>query len=197
MTVNLLLRAPRRASRLGWIAAGWLAVSMAASAAMSPSETVDAFHDAIGKADPARVLELLAPQATFFEQGFAELSRDQWIGNQLKDTMAFYQVTARRTDRRETKQVGDAAWVLSTVITTGNVDGQKLELEGAETAILQQEGGAWKIVHLHWSAHEKAQPAAAAPPAGKKPATKKAPARTDSDRKPAAARKPAPANGGK
>jgi ketosteroid isomerase-like protein len=147
-----------RSRLLRWVAAGaWAAFSVGAFAA-APTEALDGFHAAIEKGDVNKVLELLAPEATIYEQGFAETSRESWTTNQLKDAIEFALRTDRRTLRRESRQVGDVAYVLTTTLTTGNIEGHRLELEGAETAVLRQEGGVWRIVHLHWSAHEKAPP---------------------------------------
>jgi ketosteroid isomerase-like protein len=150
---------------LRWVAAGVLSACSAVAFAAAPTEALDGFHTAIEKGDVNKVLSLLAPEVTIYEQGFAETSRDAWATNQLKDAIEFALRTERRTLRRESKQVGDLAYVVTTTLTTGTIEGHKLELEGAETAVLRQEAGVWKIVHLHWSAHEKApsEPPPAAP----------------------------------
>ncbi|HKY90830.1 MAG TPA: nuclear transport factor 2 family protein [Nevskiaceae bacterium] len=140
----------RRASAAGLLSA-WSVVALAAA----PTDALDHFHAAIEKGDVNKVLDLLAPEVTIYEQGFAETSRESWTANQLKDAIEFALRTDRRTLRRESRQVGDLAYVVTTTLTTGTIEGHKLELEGAETAVLRQEGGVWRIVHLHWSAHEK------------------------------------------
>jgi hypothetical protein len=81
--------------------------------------------------------------------------RADWARNQLPAAMEFARDTQRATVRRESHQVGSMAWVISTTSTTGNFGDRKLELEGTETAVLRQEDKVWRIVHLHWSAHEK------------------------------------------
>jgi ketosteroid isomerase-like protein len=141
------------------VLAAWSAVALAAA----PTEALDNFHAAMKRGDGEKAIALLSPEATIYEQGFAETSRDQWKQNQLAEALQFATHTERRTLRRESNQVGDLAYVMTTTLTTGVFDGRKLELEGAETAVLRQEAGVWKIVHLHWSAHENApEPAPAA-----------------------------------
>lgn len=143
-------------------AGGVLALCLATVAiAAAPTEAVDAFHTALKKGDAAKIKDLLSAEATVYEQGFAETSRDDWMTHQLKDAMDFAAHTDYRTLRRESRQVGDLAYVTSTTLTSGDFDGHKLELEGAETMVLRQDMGEWSIVHVHWSAHEKA---ADAPP---------------------------------
>lgn len=138
------------------VIAAWLCAWGTLAVAAAPTEALDNFHAAMKKKDGAKVLALLAPEATIYEQGFAETSRDQWKEHQLAEALDFAANTERRTLRRESKQVGDVAYVMTTTLTTGSFDDRKLELEGAETAVLRQENGVWRIVHLHWSAHEKA-----------------------------------------
>ncbi|MGQ0622932.1 MAG: nuclear transport factor 2 family protein [Panacagrimonas sp.] len=130
--------------------------------AASPTETLDRFHQALRENNPSDALTHVAPDAVIYEQGFAENTRDEWVRGQLQDAIAFAKLTERTTLRRELHQSHDLAWVLSSTATTGIFDGRPLALEGAETAVLRLESGIWKIVHLHWSAHEQAQ---AEPPA--------------------------------
>lgn len=127
-----------------------------AAAAGTPSQAVDAFHDALRHNQPDRVLSLLAPEAVIYEQGFAELTRKDWVRNQLGTAIAFAADTERHILRRESREMGDVAWVVSSTQTKVKLADQSLALNGAETAILRREGSDWQIVHLHWSAHEDA-----------------------------------------
>src|SRR5690606_7053108 len=106
---------------------------------------------------PDKVLDLLAKDALVYEQGFAETSRDEWARKQLGTAIAFARDTERRVVRRQASEAGDAAWVISTTQTLLDVGERKLMLEGAETAILRRDGADWRIVHLHWSAHEASE----------------------------------------
>lgn len=139
-----------------------LAVSTFASAG-SPSEALEIFHQALRKNDPQAVVGVLAAEAVIYEQGYAERSRQEWISTQLGPAIAFARDAERRVLSSESHEDGDLAWVLSQTRTTVGLrgDGAKgsapvaaLSLDGAETALLRRENGAWKIVHLHWSAHE-------------------------------------------
>ena len=126
----------------------------AARPAAKPTETLDRFHEALrlGRAD--QVLDALAQDAVVYEQGFAETSRDEWVRKQLGTAIAFARDSDRRVIKRRVEQADRSAWVISRTQTFVDVSDRKVMLDGAETAILRREGDRWKIVHLHWSAHE-------------------------------------------
>lgn len=132
-----------------------------------PSETLDRFHQALRRNEPAKALDALAKDAVIYEQGFAEDSRDEWARKQLGQAIAFARDAERRVIRRQTGEAGDSAWVISRTRTVVDVSDRKLVLEGAETAILRREGDRWKIVHLHWSAHEAGDDDTTPTPSGK------------------------------
>jgi hypothetical protein len=122
--------------------------------AAKPTETLDRFHQALQRNEPDKVLDSLAKDAVIYEQGFAEVSRDEWARKQLGPAIAFARDTERRVIRSRSGEADRSAWVISRTQTFVDVSGRKVMLEGAETAILRREGKQWKIVHLHWSAHE-------------------------------------------
>ena len=178
-------------------AALWLlALAPAVQSAGKPSEALDDFQKALRTNQPDKAVEALARDAVIYEQGFAETSRDEWVRKQLGNAIAFARDTERRVVRRQAGEAGNAAWVISTTQTLIDVSDRKVMLEGAETAILRREDSDWKIVHLHWSAHEatpedtakatqkESDPAPAASSPGK-PAAKSAskPATRPSDKK--------------
>lgn len=136
-----------------------LLLQLSASAAaggspLTPSEQLNAFHMALRTGNAARAVDLLSKDAVIYEQGFAEISRDEWIAQQLGTAMAFARDAKRDVVRRSTRLVGDAAWVMSNTRTTISLPERQLVFNGGETAILMKEGDEWKIVHLHWSAHQ-------------------------------------------
>jgi ketosteroid isomerase-like protein len=137
-----------------------LALAAAPAEPRTPSETVDAFHKALRQGDGRGALEYLAGDVSIFEQGFAESSREDYAKAQLADAAEFARATERRVLRRESGQDTGSAWVLSMTLTTGQFGDRQLALEGAETMLLRRVGDAWKIAHIHWSAHPQA---AAAP----------------------------------
>ncbi|MGQ0502633.1 MAG: nuclear transport factor 2 family protein [Panacagrimonas sp.] len=124
--------------------------------ASSPSETVDAFHKALRTNHPDQAIATLTEDAIILEQGFAESSRTEWVEKQLGPAVVFARDSSRRILRRSSGESGDTSWVISSTRTTVDVPGTALVLEGAETAILRRENGNWRIMHLHWSAHDAA-----------------------------------------
>lgn len=133
-----------------------LALAAGAShAAGKPSETLDRFHQALRDNQPGEALALLADDAVIYEQGFSEISRDEWARQQLAAAIAFARDTERRVLRRAAASSGDTAWFTSTTQTVLDVTTRQVVMDGAETAILRRgQDGRWKIVHLHWSAHQ-------------------------------------------
>lgn len=135
--------------------------------AAKPSETVDRFHQALRRNEPDKALDALAKDVVIYEQGFVENSRDEWARKQLGQAIAFARDTERRVIRRQSGETRSSAWVISRTQTVVDVSDRKLVLEGAETAILRREGDRWKIVHLHWSAHEASAEDTTQAPSGK------------------------------
>lgn len=130
-----------------------LAVVVTAAQAGTPAETVDAFHQALRHQKADEALGLLDPQVIIFEQGFITDGADAFRNGSLNDAMGFEAQTSARILHRETF-AGDAlAWVMSTVLTSGIIDGQRVDWLGTETAVLRRQGADWRIQHLHWSSH--------------------------------------------
>lgn len=142
--------------RLPRLATALLLLACAAPAfAGSPGEAMDAFHKALRDKAADKALALMAEDAVVYEQGFSEVTRKEWARKQLGAAVMLASDTERRILSRESREAGDVAWVLTTTRTIVDVDGRnRLLLDGAETAVLRREQGAWKIQHLHWSAHE-------------------------------------------
>ena len=133
----------------------FLFLSASLAQAASPGETADAFHKALRTGDGKGALSLMGKEATVFEQGFVSSSRDEFAKTQLANANDFAKKTERRIVRKEAWQEGKIAWVMTTTLTTGTYQGQKIDLEGTETMILRLEGADWRITHVHWSAHPR------------------------------------------
>lgn len=123
----------------------------AASAQGGPGQAVEQLHLAIAKSDRAAAAAVLAADVQIFESGSVERSRDEYLSHHF-DADAKFAKGVRRTVLRHGAQVsGTMALVLEETETTGSYDGRPVSLAGTETAVLRLEGGAWQIVHLHWS----------------------------------------------
>jgi ketosteroid isomerase-like protein len=129
------------------------AVSVAAIAAQGPAETVEAYHKALSGSDPKAVLAFMANDADVFEQGFVDPARDDYAKASLSRDMEFAARTKREVQSQQASADSSLAWVETLTRTQGTYEGDKVDLSGAETVVLRKDGGDWKIVHVHRSAH--------------------------------------------
>ncbi len=126
------------------------AVNVAAAVAI-----VDAFHQTLREGWKDGVLPHLAPDVVILEQGYVELSRDDYANGNLDSDLVFAASTRREVVQRKSEVRGDLAWVVTQSRITGQVGGQPVDLENAETMVLRGDEGQWRIVHIHWSAHSR------------------------------------------
>ena len=136
-------------------------LSFAALAADGPAEVVEAYHKALGGSDPQAVLKLMANDADVFEQGFVDPSRDDYAKASLARDMEFAKKTKREVQSQQASADANLAWVETLTRTRGTYENDKVDVSGAETVVLRKDGGDWRIVHVHRSAHETRAPAAA------------------------------------
>lgn len=150
------------------------AAPAAGTAALVPTEVVDAFQAALAHGDRRGVVEHLAPDLVIYEQGFVERGRDAYAEGTMLNDITFAGLVKRETLRRDAWEDGSVAWVLTLSSVTGDFGDQKLALINTETLVLRRTDLGWKIVHIHRSAHPRgddeelpapARPKAAAPAA--------------------------------
>ena len=129
----------------------------AAADARAAAAIVSAFHADLRDNWRQGVLDLLAPDVAIFEQGYTESSRDAYASGHLDNDLTFARTTQYDVVHRESLASGDTAWVITQARTTGTFAGENVDIDNTETMILQRRGGKWQIVHIHWSAHPRAQ----------------------------------------
>jgi ketosteroid isomerase-like protein len=132
----------------------WLLVlSLAAvdPAAQPAAAVVDSFHAALKRGDGKAALALLDDNLVVFESGGAELSKAEYQAKHLDADMEFVKAIDESLTRRSGHVEGDLAWIETQGRTSGSFHGKKVDRATTETMILKREGGAWKIVHIHWS----------------------------------------------
>ncbi len=112
---------------------------------------VDGFHAALARGDTDGALGFLADNAVIFEAGGVERSRAEYATHHLSADSAFSQAVSSEVTRRTGELAGDLAWVASEGRTTGTYKGKPIDVVTTETMVLRRSGGAWKIVHVHWS----------------------------------------------
>lgn len=120
-------------------------------AARPAATVVDAFHQALGRGDTNVALSHLADEALIFESGGVERGKKEYASHHLAADAAFSQAVPSKVIRRTAHVTGATAWVASEGRTTGTFKGKAVGRKTVETMILRRIGGAWKIVHIHWS----------------------------------------------
>ena len=122
-----------------------------ALAASTPATTVDAFHAALDHGDAAAVSALLDNDVLIFESGEVEHGRADYAAHHLAADIAFSREVKSTVTRRAARADGAMAWVASEGRSRGTWHGKPIDLATTETMVLQQVGGAWRIVQIHWS----------------------------------------------
>lgn len=130
-----------------------LALNIPAMAA-TPMETLTQFHEALaaGRADQASAF--LSPGVQIYESGYVERSREQYNDHHLKSDIEFAQATKSKVLQHSERIEGKLAVLLQETETTGTFKGKPVHLFGTETALLEQQGDKWVIMHLHWSSRK-------------------------------------------
>lgn len=122
--------------------------------AVTPLETVAAFHEALstGKTEAATVL--LSPTIQIFESGHVERSRDEYAGHHLPGDIAFAKATSQTVLRQNERVEGNIAVVTRETEIKGTFKGTNVHSFGTETAVLHKQGDKWLITHVHWSSRK-------------------------------------------
>ena len=133
------------------------AVLLSASAvsfASTATDTVAAFHAALVAGDRQKATELMAPDALIYESGHVEASSAEYAGHHLAADMAFARMSSRTVLKQGERTEGKLAIVTQKTETTGTSKGKTLHVFGTETSVLENQGGKWRIVHVHWSSRK-------------------------------------------
>jgi ketosteroid isomerase-like protein len=140
-----------------------LAAASTAEAPEGPAAVVEAFHAALAAGDRAAAEALLAPDAIVLEGGHVE-TRAEYLAHHLAADVEFARAVAhQRRDVRVVTQ-GEVAWVSARSNADGEIRGRTIRNAGAELIVLSRDAAGWRIRAIHWSSHERARAAEAAPP---------------------------------
>ena len=120
-------------------------------AARAPAAVVDRFHDALRRGDTATAAAQMANEALIFEAGGVERSKQEYAAHHLGADAAFSKAVPSKITQRSGAAFGNLAWIASEGRTTGTFNGKAVDRITAETMVLKRVGGAWKIIHIHWS----------------------------------------------
>lgn len=122
--------------------------------AASPTETLTQFHEALATGKSEQASALLSPAIQIYESGYVERSRDEYVGHHLKSDIDFAKATKNKILKQSERVDGKLAVVMQESETTGSYKGKPVHLFGTETALLEQQGDNWVIVHIHWSSRK-------------------------------------------
>jgi ketosteroid isomerase-like protein len=122
-----------------------------APSARPAAAVVEAFHAALRRGDTKAALSHLAENALIYEAGGVERDRKEYASHHLGGDSAFAQAVPGTVTRRAGEAVGGFAWIATEGRTTGKYKDKAIDRITTETMVLRRAGGAWKIVHIHWS----------------------------------------------
>ena len=126
-------------------------VGAVAPSARQAAKVVDAFHAALQRGHTQAALSYLAGNALIYESGGVERGRPEYASHHLGADAAFAQAVPGTITRRAGDAVGNFAWIATEGRTTGTYKEKVVDRVTTETMVLRRAGGAWKIVHIHWS----------------------------------------------
>jgi ketosteroid isomerase-like protein len=125
-------------------------------ATRAPAATVDEFHAALHRGDPAAALALVADDAVIFEDGRVERSKAEYAYHHAPADAAFSKATSSKQLSRNVQATAGLAWIATESRTRGRFNGADVDRMMVETMVLRRDPAGWRIVHIHWSS---AQPA--------------------------------------
>lgn len=142
----------RRPDRLVAGAAAVDTADVLAGVRDSVRQVLDSFQAALVSADTAAALALLDSALVVYEGGAVDSTRDAYAAQHLPAGKEFLgSGLARAVLSQEIEVYGGVAVARALYRVSGEVRGQPLRSETAETMVLVRRPGGWKIRHIHWS----------------------------------------------
>ncbi|HYI39187.1 MAG TPA: nuclear transport factor 2 family protein [Allosphingosinicella sp.] len=123
--------------------------------ARDAAAAVDAFHAALRRGNAEAALALVADDAVVFEDGRIERTKAEYALHHAGADAAFSKAVSSKRLSRTARADAGFALIASESRTKGRFRGQDVDRIMVETMVLRRDSaGAWKIVHIHWSAAE-------------------------------------------
>ena len=116
-------------------------------------EVAESMARAIASGNTEELKQLLDERVVIFESGNVESSLAEYESHHMKSDIEFMAEMNVEVLSRDVINVGDSATVISRSRITGNYANKAIDLVNTETLIVQERGGAWKVVHIHWSSN--------------------------------------------
>jgi ketosteroid isomerase-like protein len=111
----------------------------------------------LGRGDTRAAAALLADDALIFEEGSVERSKAEYVSHHLPADAAFSRVVSSTVTRRAGRSNGAVAWIATEGRIAGTYKGKAVDRMTTETMMLRRVGGAWRVVHIHWSSAARPQ----------------------------------------
>jgi hypothetical protein len=125
------------------------------SDAKAATIVLDRFSAALKEGDMDTVKTILDPEVLILESGYAERSRDEYLGHHAVSDALFLGSAQVEQTNRSARRSGDLVWVGTESEIRTHKDDKPLTLISTETVVLKKVGEEWHIVHIHWSSHPK------------------------------------------
>lgn len=116
--------------------------------------TVAKFHAALASGDSGAALALLSPAVQIVESGGVE-DLAHYREHHLPGDMNYARATKSDRTITHVSVRGDVAWIVSTSVTTGEVNGRTVNSQGAELAVVIRTPQGWRIAAFHWSSRAR------------------------------------------
>jgi ketosteroid isomerase-like protein len=130
-----------------------------------PAAAVNYFRDALAQGNTGAALSMLAADATFFEQGDAQESREAYASSRLRRDAALLSSRFAEIISQKTDSDGTLAWISTRLrLLAKETVGDSASIVMTETVVLRRVASGWTIVHVHRSAEPTASEAPDAHP---------------------------------
>jgi ketosteroid isomerase-like protein len=131
-------------------------VTQVANPAAQPAiAVVTQLRDAIKRGDTKLASQVLAENATIFEQGHAEKSRAEYLSHHFIEDAAFAKEVPTIVISTEVTVDGNVAIVTAIANSEGQFKGKAVKNTSVETYVLRFSERAWRIEHIHWSSRKR------------------------------------------
>ena len=115
---------------------------------------VGKFHEALAAGDSLTAIGMLSATVQILESGGIE-DLAHYREHHLPADIAYAKSAPTRRTVNQVVVRGDAAWIVSTSVTSGEVSGRPVNSQGVELVVLVRSPGGWKISAVHWSSKRR------------------------------------------
>ena len=117
------------------------------------AKVAEKMAQAIASGNIGELKQLLDERVVIFESGNVESSLAEYESHHMKSDIEFMAEMNVEVLTRDVIDLGDSATVISRSRIAGNYANRAIDLVNTETLVVQERGGAWKVVHIHWSSN--------------------------------------------